>query len=534
MGNENEKIDCGSDGDAAAGCGSAGAVPTATPNQSPIPTSAYEDETEALEKQREWIEDNYELWEFQDLYDTPWFYSITDLDHNGRAEVTTAYVHGAGLFTTAFYWEINGDGTALVPCESHGDEDMPWMDIIRDETPCYHDKATGRYYYVYEKMMGGTEVQERALFALCLYHGWLEVTPLCFAAEVYSDSGAPAVLNCHAADGTEISEEEYRNYADRFFVGMEKTILNVRWTRGGEMPSGEAALEAAAADGQPVITKNPESETLSIGGRTWFTAHAVNANQISWQMIAPNGKVYSLMDAMAANPGLLLKVMEGDILDVSSVPYSLDGWAVQANFEGQDGSTETGLAYIHVGDYLTAYSSVIEKYRSVRGERIKENESQRYDVSELAVSAADVGYAIKDLDGDGVPELIIAGFGTDDQGLKPIADLYTLRDGQPRRLKMGMWRSRPYLTTDHKIYGAGTNGVDKSIKNIYRFEDGELFFEEGFLSLWEEEEKAIGWYHTIDMDYDFANDTRISTEEAKEQIAEYESSTYLPPLTKIE
>lgn len=296
----------------------------------------------------------------------------------------------------------------------------------------------------------------------------------------------------------------------------------------------EAGPEAGGADAQPHISRDSESETLSIGGMTWFTAQADKAERISWQMIAPGGKEYSLTEAMAANPGLSLKVMEGDILALRNAPISLNGWAAQARFEGQDGSKESRPAYIHVGDYLTAYSSVIEKYRAAKQEGIRAEESRKYDVSELAVSYNSVGFALDDLDGDGVPELIIAEGRTDDFGMKPIADLYTLTDGQPRRLMMGWPRSRPYLTASHQIFSAGMNGADKSIKNLYRFEDGKITLVEGFLSQWDKEEKAIVWYYATDRDYDISNDTRIDTEDAKARIAEYESSTYLPPLIKIE
>lgn len=194
----------------------------------------------------------------------------------------------------------------------------------------------------------------------------------------------------------------------------------------------------------------------------------------------------------------------------------------------------------YADEFPAAYHSVIEKYRAARAEDIRAVEILRFDVSEFAVptdidgNALDLGCALIDLDGDGIEEMIIAGFGTDDFGLKSIYDLYTLMDGQPRRLMMGWYRSRLYLTASNEIYNMGFNGADKAADYVYRMEDGELILEEGFLSKWDREEKAIVWYYTTDEDYDFSNDTRIDTEEAKARIAEYESSTYLPPLIKID
>lgn len=182
----------------------------------------------------------------------------------------------------------------------------------------------------------------------------------------------------------------------------------------------------------------------------------------------------------------------------------------------------------YANDFPSAYRSVIEKYRAV-----KEGGICAVSVDDNGY-AADHGYAVIDLDGDGIEELIIAGFVTDDFGLRPITELYTLTDGQPTLIATSAARSRFYLTVSHQIYNKGSSGVHNSASYIYRLEDGELVLEEGFLSKRDDEEKAIVWYYTTDEDYDFSNDTRVSTEEAKERIAEYERRTYLPPLTKMD
>lgn len=176
------------------------------------------------------------------------------------------------------------------------------------------------------------------------------------------------------------------------------------------------------------------------------------------------------------------------------------------------------------GDFPSAYRGVIEKYRAARAEGSNDD----------AGRTLDLGYAVIDLDEDGIEELIIAGLVTDDFGLRPVSDLYTLTDYQPTLIATSEARSRFYLTASYQVYNKGSSGVHNSANYIYRLEDGELILEEGFLSKWDDEENAIVWYYTTDEDYDFSNDTRIDTEEAKERIAAYESSTYLPPLVKIE
>lgn len=520
----------------AAACESAGTAPAASPSLSPVPTAAPTPETMPLEEQRELIMDNYELWKFQAPYYSPWFYTITDLDHNGRLEVIAASVQGTGIFTTAFFWEVNADGTGLVPCETGLEEGMACTDIIQEETPCYYDAATGRYYYVYEDLTrNGAAEHYYSLSALCLYNGKLEMTPLCSYSEIYSDPDTLPVLSYSAADGTAISEQEYRDYADRHFAGLEKSSLNTQWTKVEEPLPSEPMPEAAVSGGpQVVISKNPSSEALTVGGKTWFIAHADNADSLTWQLLSPDGTVYSLADAMTANPGLSLEALEGDTLAVGNVPLSLNGWGVQARFEGQGSYAETEPAYIYVGDFLSAYSSVIEKYRAAKEAGISTiADCYNYDVSEMTASGGSVGYAMKDLDKDGVPELIIAGIGTDAFSDKGVYDIYTLTDGQPKQLAVAGARSRLYLTTANRIFNAGSSGAANSIYYIYRLEGGELVLEEGVLSAPDENSGGIAWYYTTDTDYDVSNDTPISDGEAQERIAAYEGSVYLPQLTKI-
>ena len=53
----------------------------------------------------------------------------------------------------------------------------------------------------------------------------------------------------------------------------------------------------AMADGPvPVITKNPTSEAIAIGGKTWFIAHADHATSMTWGLVDANGNIYSLAE----------------------------------------------------------------------------------------------------------------------------------------------------------------------------------------------------------------------------------------------
>ena len=148
-----------------------------------------------------------------------------------------------------------------------------------------------------------------------------------------------------------------------------------------------------------MITKNPTSESLSIGGTTWFIAHAQNANRLVWQGVSPSGLVYTTSEMLTLHPGLRLETQANDTLAVKNVPASLNGWGFQARFEGTGGVAVSTAAYIYVGDFVAAYQSVLSAYRSayqVGGHTAQYAAS--YGLSQMITHSSHIGYAFKDLD----------------------------------------------------------------------------------------------------------------------------------------
>ncbi|MBR1455544.1 MAG: hypothetical protein IJ594_00110 [Oscillospiraceae bacterium] len=531
-----------------AGCGAAPAAKPAetapaaqVPLQPAAETAAPEETAPALplDEQKRILEENRALWAFEDPYDSPWFYTYTDLDHNGLLEVIAATTQGTGIFTYAHYYEVLPDGSGLRNCyhegvEIEGPDD--WPEIVMETLPCYHDPADGRWYTVCEGVTrSGAAWYYEAWYALLLEDGVAEWELL--AEKTIDNSGPTEVVTCRDAQGQPITEADYAQAVERRFAGMEASTLTLDWTRV-EIPWPEEPEAAAAAPTGPAIeiTKNPTSEALAIGGKTWFIAHAVNADTLTWQLLDPDGQVFSLDAAMAANAGLRLEALEGDTLAVSNVPASLNGWAVQACFTGGGGSAVTTPAYIYVGDFVTAYGEILRAYQtayetgSVTAEYAWNN-----GISEMIAYSSGVGYALKDLDKNGVPELIIAGMGTEDFSDKMVYGLYTLVDGKPVELATSYARMRYYVRSDSSVYWEGSSGASYSYCTVQRLQGDRLEDVEMVFTDFDAASGQTVYYSQQGHSDELPSDKSVRIAEADffSRMEQLESTIYVPPLTRI-
>ena len=364
--------------------------------------------------------------------------------------------------------------------------------------PCYYDTASGTYYYVCEDLnkVSATEYAY-TLRAFYFQNGTVRNRTLATRTVLYNASGQ-AFISCRDYAGNSITEADYANYADRFFSGFTKVNLSLDSGTATSIPPLVITPTAAPIPTPaptptpepvtyygpaPVITKNPTSESLAIGGTTWFIAHAQNANRLIWQAVSPAGLVYTTAEALSLHPGLVLENQANDTLAVRNVPASLNGWGFQARFEGTGGVAVSGTAYIYVGDYVGAYQSVLSAYRAayqVGGHTAQYAASSG--LSPMIAHSSHVGYAFKDLDKDGTPELFIAGLNTDDTAHSVMYDVYTLVRGVPARIAISTDQEKFYLCTDNALFCEGSRGPGLAHAFIYRFSNNSLKAVEGYMS----------------------------------------------------
>ncbi len=230
------------------------------------------------------------------------------------------------------------------------------------------------------------------------------------------------------------------------------------------------------------------------------------------------------------------------MLLTSAIILSLTACVGKASNEYGVHQTESELqsdAELSEKDYTAAYSSVIEKYRIAyeTGNTTTEY-AWEHDISEMIAYSAGVGYAILDLDENGIPELIIAGIGTDDFSDNMLYDLYTLVNESPVKLAASQARMRYYVRTDGMLYWEGSGGAAYSYCTVQRVNGSVLEdVETAFTNLDGEgtDHPEIGYYYQEGHSDNLPSEKsiKITEEEFHNYVEEYEAYVYIPPLTKI-
>ena len=530
------------------------------------------------EEQFNILYNNMKLWNKTSLAED-YYYAVTDLDGNGRLEIIAAVTQGTGIFTYANFYEVNSSfsGVEELVNPRAEEEGYNYPELIVDTVDKYTDRYGLNHYLFRDDSRNGYQEAYTGYTEIFVGSGMAQTFDITGQYTQWSNGGATENTTYYDSNGNETNKAYFDSAVQNWFAGMKKSTVKLGWfaldnpdlksqLRDSYVAFSASATPAASAqiypdiyintaqavaptptlppiaapaapaaaipvgsNGNITITKNPTSESLAIGGKTWFIAHATNADTHTWQLIDTNNRVYTMSEAMAANPGLKLADVGGDTLELSNVPMSMNGWSAQAVFSNEEYKAATTPATIYVGDFVSAYGSVIDKYRRAynSGLEITAGVAGTYDISEMAGYSDHVGYAMKDLDKDGTPELIIAATGTGNHSENIIYEIDTLINGLPQRLCLSRARDRYYLRTDSTVLNEASGGAAYSYNYILRFKNGVLSQQEALRSDIDEKNVAV-WFLT-----QYGQEKQISEGEAHSLIKGYESAIYLPYFTQI-
>lgn len=117
-----------------------------------------------------------------------------------------------------------------------------------------------------------------------------------------------------------------------------------------------------------------------------------------------------------------------------------------------------------------------------------------------------IGYAVKDLSGDNIPEFIVGVIDEDNKGSEILA-LYTVKDEKPVFVFESMTRSAYFLMNDGNLFYQGSAGAAYSIFGSYAIsENGAELICNDYWFTYEKDKTSyeIGYYHNTTGEYDKA------------------------------
>lgn len=242
-----------------------------------------------------------------------------------------------------------------------------------------------------------------------------------------------------------------------------------------------------------------------------------------------------------ADQFLLLGIQDGwaQIQVTRAAETSPDSWAGLTGWVSADylsAGSGTGMAAgtgtvvdpqnWTVTDTWGGYGDVLEMFYTVIVEQwdIEKKWSLGFTEPYDIPSSLDSGFILRDLNADGIDELIVLGKGYFSNSMDAyLTAIYTIRDGRPVMALESWTRSRNYLRADGSIYGEGSNGAAYAVYEILDLIGTEFVLRESVRS--DIVNETQGWFLlTEEMAYPIDRSLMIPDEEAERRIAAYQQT----------
>ena len=328
-----------------------------------------------------------------------WFYTVTDLDHDGSLEFIVAAQHPQDRSTNLKIWEISEDRKALNECRLDIEADESFPDILTDTADTYHNTETDTWSYVLNDniVLSNTEVYA-VKTAVTMKDGVVSYNPFAIEHTVIDSNNFRNVSHTDM-NGMAISPEQFNASAGNALVGAERSNTAFEWLKSDELNTTSrltdsyavftgakaptefmpvpkpAALEDPAASPSPAvtpvpnatpvpapvptpapqpakptflsITKNPTNENKKVGGTATFVACSNIYDSLNWTFVSPNGGEYTPASFVAGSAASVSGEYSTTI-SVSRVEDWMNGWGAYCTFYYQGQTARTSTAYISI------------------------------------------------------------------------------------------------------------------------------------------------------------------------------------------
>ena len=327
----------------------------------------------------------------------PWYYTVTDLDHNGSLEFIAASQHPEDRSTNLKIWEVSKDRTSLVERNVEKDPEESFPDIMTDSADTYHDAASDTWFYMFydNVVISDTEVYT-SKSAFNFKDGVISYKAFAVEHTVVENGGR--VVTYTDAEGNTIIAEVYLESGKEAFTGAERSNTGFEWltvneakdfsrlvesysvfmgerkptenfpvpapvafsypeSQGPAVTPAPTATPAPSATPAPtptpdpgptylVITKNPTNENRNIGSTARFVACANAFDSLEWVLVAPNGDRFTPIDFAAKFSGSSVRGYYTTTIAIENVSADMDGWGAYCVFRYRGQVASTSTAYI--------------------------------------------------------------------------------------------------------------------------------------------------------------------------------------------
>jgi hypothetical protein len=309
----------------------------------------------------------------QDDSDGAWFYTVTDLDHNGLLELVATKVMPNGVVKLKV-WEVNLNGNEMLPCtlpavpppegqSADAYKDDFSVNIHDDVVDTFYDSANNVYYYIFvtvdgiEKMLIGDQAQTvgagsmvTTYSAVNLKDCALKDGQLALCTSLPTEGGQ-LQITCRNNQKEDITMDQFVGITDTTFAGMARSNTAFDWFRADEAATLERFTNSYAVfegrrdinasniknnfmqDAAGVfVTRNPTLERCAVGGTASFYAYANAYDGVVWSFVSADGKqTYNAAQFMQAYGGTVSGEYSTD-LQIANVNQSMNGCSVYATF----------------------------------------------------------------------------------------------------------------------------------------------------------------------------------------------------------
>ena len=317
-----------------------------------------------------------------------WYYTVTDLDHDGSLEFIAASQHPQDRSTNLKVWEIGADRNSLTECTLAKDPEESFPDILTDVADTFHNTTTDTWDYLfYDNVVITPADVYTSKSAYHLKDGVISYEA--FAVEHTLLIGGGRNVTHTDANGVAIAPEQYNAAGVNAFAGCERSSTNFQWLTAAKLdnqmslidaysvfsgvkapteifpvPKPEALQEpsptpvpTAAPTPAPApapvqvvyltVTKNPTNENRTEGGTALFVSCANAFETLTWTMVAPDGGEYSVPSFRNVT-GANVTGESSTTLSVGNVTTAMNGWGAYCTFyyKGQTARTTTAYMYI--------------------------------------------------------------------------------------------------------------------------------------------------------------------------------------------